>query len=80
MPERLADLKRFHELLHRLEDRIGGRRRLADCDGRMDWPDRGVYFFWNNNHVNERHAPAFLDVLERLIGDTCRTGNRSRGS
>ena len=51
MPERLADLKRFHDLLDRLEDRIGGRRCLAHCDGRMGWPDRGVYFFFEDGEI-----------------------------
>jgi len=44
--DRLADLIQFYELLDRLEDNLGGKRRLADCDGRMGWPGRGVYFFF----------------------------------
>jgi hypothetical protein len=43
--ERLADLTRFHGILKALEKRIGGARTLADCSGRLDWPERGVYFF-----------------------------------
>lgn len=42
---RIADLKRFYDVLGILEKRIGGARMLADCHGRMDWPQRGVYFF-----------------------------------
>lgn len=42
---RLDDLRRFYSLLGRLEERVGGRRLLADCRGRMEWPARGVYFF-----------------------------------
>ncbi len=42
---RLEDLKRFYEILGKLEHRIGGARVLADCDGRMEWPQKGVYFF-----------------------------------
>lgn len=42
---RLEDLKRFYEILDRLESKIGGERTLARCDGRMNWPQRGVYFF-----------------------------------
>ena len=44
--ERIADTVRFYELLTRLECRVGGARTLATCDGRMDWPRRGVYFFF----------------------------------
>ncbi len=43
--ERIADLARFYDALDRLSERIGGPRRLADCSGRMNWPERGVYFF-----------------------------------
>src|SRR5215470_17579987 len=43
--ERRADLIRFYSILHDLEITIGGARKLAECSGRMDWADRGVYFF-----------------------------------
>ncbi len=43
---RLADIIRFYELLTDLGRKLGGTRRLADCDGRMQWPARGVYFFF----------------------------------
>ena len=42
---RLADLIRFYAILDRLEARAGGRRLLSGCTGRMQWPQRGVYFF-----------------------------------
>ncbi|MFC7175887.1 hypothetical protein [Halosegnis marinus] len=42
---RAADLDRFYDLLADLSDRVGGARRLKDCTGYMDWPDRGVYVF-----------------------------------
>ena len=51
MLDRLADLKRFHDLLDRLAERIGGRRRLVHCEGRMGWPDRGVYFFFEDGET-----------------------------
>jgi hypothetical protein len=43
--ERREHLIRFYSLLDRLEKSIGGARTLAACSGRMDWPQRGVYFF-----------------------------------
>lgn len=43
---RLEDIDKFYYLLNELEDRLGGTRLLANCNGRMDWPDRGVYFFF----------------------------------
>jgi hypothetical protein len=43
---RYADLLRFYDILESLEEALGSRRVLADCGGRMAWPDRGVYFFF----------------------------------
>lgn len=45
---RIADTKRFYNLLAGIEDRVGGCRVLATCDGRMVWPQRGVYFFFES--------------------------------
>jgi hypothetical protein len=47
--ERLKDLKSFYELLGLLEKRIGGARRLANCTGKLSWPERGVYFFMEDS-------------------------------
>lgn len=43
--DRRADLDRLYALLGRLGAGVGGARRLGDCTGYMDWPDRGVYLF-----------------------------------
>src|SRR5258708_2808983 len=48
---RLKDAIRFYSLLDRLEGKIGGRRTLSGCSGRMDWPRRGVYFFFENGET-----------------------------
>ena len=42
---RLEDLQRFYRILDKLERNIKGARKLANCDGRMNWPESGVYFF-----------------------------------
>lgn len=44
--QRTADLRRFYHLLDQLELKLGGKWRLNDCDGRMKWPHKGVYFFF----------------------------------
>ena len=46
VPDRVADSRRFYALLSCISERTGGCRCLATCDGRMDWPRRGVYFFF----------------------------------
>ena len=43
---RATEVARFYELLRELEARCGGRRTLNECHGRMGWPPRGVYFFF----------------------------------
>ena len=45
---RCEDIKHFYDILAGLESDLGGLHRLADCDGRMDWPVRGVYFFFES--------------------------------
>jgi hypothetical protein len=43
--KRLDDLRRFYRILDVLEQRLGGTRMLSECDGRLSWPQRGIYFF-----------------------------------
>jgi len=43
---RHADLIRFYAVLGSLEAILGGTRTLSDSNGRMSWPARGVYFFF----------------------------------
>lgn len=45
---RVKDLEYFYEILAGLESSLGGLHRLTECDGRMDWPARGVYFFFED--------------------------------
>lgn len=46
-------LDRFYAKLAELERIVGGKRVLAECDGRMDWPRRGVYFFFEDGEYRE---------------------------
>lgn len=45
---RLQQLVRFYSILDRLGHKIGGPRKLTNCSGRMNWPTRGVYFFFEH--------------------------------
>lgn len=47
----LDDLDRFYALLDRLHEQQGGYRHLSACHGRMAWPLRGVYFFFEPGEV-----------------------------
>jgi hypothetical protein len=44
----------LYEILHDLEDRLGGKRELGNCTGKMNWPHRGVYFFFENGETRSR--------------------------
>jgi len=44
--QRTSDLSAFYSSLNDLAARTGGLRRLTDCSGRLNWPERGVYFFF----------------------------------
>ena len=44
--QRRADLLEFYRILSDLQIRHGGARYLKDCNGKLDWPERGVYFFF----------------------------------
>jgi hypothetical protein len=50
---RRVEIDRFYTLLAELEQRCGGKRRLAECRGRMSWPERGVYFFFEDGELRE---------------------------
>lgn len=43
---RLDDLNRFYDILKALRARVGDYRVLAHSSGRLFWPRRGVYFFF----------------------------------
>jgi len=45
----LEDVRRFYQLMDNLENIVDDKRRLETCNGRMKWPQRGVYFFFEDN-------------------------------
>ena len=50
---RRSDLDRLYDLLDRLDARVGGTQRLGNCTGYLDWPDRGVYFFFAEDETRD---------------------------
>ena len=48
MSDRACHIEHFYELLKQLENRVGGKRQLSTCNWNMGWPNRGVYFFFEN--------------------------------
>ena len=68
---RLEDLQRFYEILDRLEQMIGGACKLANCDGRMKWPNQGVYFFCE---PGEERSDTGVGLRVMLVGTHATTG------
>ena len=73
--QRLSDVKRFYEFLGILEGTVGGRRCLAECDGRMDWPRRGVYFFFEPGEA--RSTPGIGPRVVRVGTHGLKAGSKS---
>ncbi len=48
---RKIDLQRLYTLLDELKLNLGGYRRLDSASGRLSWPARGVYFFFESGEV-----------------------------
>ncbi|MFC4550811.1 MULTISPECIES: hypothetical protein [Halorussus] len=48
-----GDIERLYRLLEELEATVGGKQKLKDCTGYMDWPDRGVYIFFAPDEYRE---------------------------
>jgi hypothetical protein len=40
------DLESFYKLLAKLKEGLGEKRLLGACNGKMSWPHKGVYFFF----------------------------------
>jgi hypothetical protein len=73
--DRLSDLVRYYDLLDRLEQKLGGERRLSECSGRMDWPKRGVYFFFEpgEERRDSGHGPRVVRVGTHALTTNSRT-------
>jgi hypothetical protein len=53
---RINHLNSFYDLLGSLTNRLGGAKLLANCNGRMPWPRRGVYFFFEPGEIRDGSA------------------------
>lgn len=69
---RLADLQKFYGIVDRLAQTAGGPRTLDACSGRSGWPQRGVYFFFENG---ERRTHSGTGPRVVRVGTHALTGN-----
>jgi hypothetical protein len=49
--QKTDSINRFYDILQVLENKVGGCRRLSECHGDMNWPQRGVYFFFERGEM-----------------------------
>ena len=75
MVDRLGDTIRFYELLDRLADQVGGSRLLQHCRARTGWPQRGVYFFYENGE--SRSGTGVGPRVVRIGTHGLKTGSKS---
>lgn len=74
MTHRRTDLDDFYDLLQGLGDRVGGPRRLRDCSGQMTWPQKGLYFFFEEGELRENEeTPRVVRVGTHALSETSRT-------
>lgn len=69
---RPSDIESLYGLLDELETRTGGRRTLAECSGRMIWPERGVYFFFEPGEIHGTR-PRVARIGTHALTSTSRT-------
>jgi len=62
-------------MLDALEGKLGGARTLAQCDGRMNWPTRGVYFFFESGEVRTHsgHGRRVVRIGTHALSPNSRT-------
>jgi len=67
------NINRFYDLLGELEAKLGGKRKLAECNGRMDWPARGIYFFFEHLESPQNERNRIVRIGTHALKPTSRT-------
>ncbi len=78
--QRRSDLDTFYGLLAELESRIGGRRLLRECHECMNWPERGVYFFFERGEIRDSDPSTFRVVRVGISSGLWKRISQHRGS
>lgn len=68
-----SDLRRFYALMDELRERNHETRRLDECKGRMNWPQRGVYFFFEDGERCSDGTPRVVRVGTHALKANSRT-------
>lgn len=76
---RQNDLDRFYFLIDQLRAKIKGPYYLSMCDGRMKWPNRGVYFFFEPGEFRkDEKTPRVVRVGTHAVSSGSKTTLWSR--
>ena len=75
MRTKLDDVRRLYSLLDTLERRTGGKRQLAQCSGKLNWPRRGLYSFFESGEERSSSGtgPRVVRVGTHALTSTSRT-------
>ncbi len=66
-------LTRFYEILNQLGQGIG-KHQLKDCHGKMAWPGRGVYFFFEKGEFRpDGYTPRVVRVGTHAVSSGSKT-------
>lgn len=71
---RATDLRNFYALLGALGNKSSSRI-LSECSGRLNWPDRGIYFFFEDGeHRSDTGVgPRVVRVGTHALSNTSKT-------
>ena len=64
----MSELDDFYELLNELRAQTGGPRTLEECTGSMNWPKRGVYFFFEEGEIRADGSARTVRVGTHALG------------
>ncbi len=71
---RRDDLNEFYRILDELRQRVGGCRALRECNGKSGWPERGVYFFFEQGEFREDGTtPRVVRLGTHAVSENSRT-------
>jgi len=66
MSQRKEHIDKFYSLIDELE-RVCAKKFLKESNGRMKWPEKGVYFFFESNEIRENNNPRIVRVGTHAI-------------
>ncbi len=76
-----ADLRRFYRIVRKLWLAQKKGRRIADCSGKLSWPERGVYLVLDGETaISERSIPRIIRVGTHAVSLGSRTSLWNRVS